>query len=117
MASADIPRDVTNVQHMTVVGMLVLVLAACGMSGSPDDAQPPALEGVDHALVRFEAQWLCDVQRHTYPTLDQMDAARAELMTSFRVTAAAHDDFKGRLGADAGLRAQVRAAYDSACGV
>lgn len=97
--------------------MLVLVLAACGASGPPEDAvELPALEGPDQVLVGFEAQWLCDVQRHTFPDLAQMDATRSELMTSFGVTAAAYDDFKVRLGADAGLRNQVRAAYDSACG-
>ncbi len=93
----------------------MLVLAACGASGLPDEALP-ALDGADQALVRFEAQWLCDVQRHTYPNLDHMDAARSELMTTFGLTAAAYDDFKARLGAEPGLRNHVRAAYDSTCG-
>ena len=101
---------------MGVVGMLVVVLAACGASSTTDSTDPPDVAGSDQALVTFEAQWLCDVQRHSYTDLSDMDAARAELMTAYGVAATGYDEFKARLEADPTLRSHVSAAYESTCG-
>jgi len=98
--------------------MLALVLTACGASSTIEAALPDisALSSTDQALVRFEAQWLCDVQRHAYSDLSDMDAARSQLMNGFGVAPATYDDFKLQLESDGELRGHVSDAYMFNCG-
>ena len=97
-----------------VVGMLVIVLGACGGTDT-SSLDLSELETADQALVRVEAQWLCDAQRHAFADLSDMEAAQAGVMASFGVDAGAYDEFKARLTTDERLRSHVSAQYETTC--
>jgi hypothetical protein len=60
---------------------------------------------------------MCDVQRHAYAGLSEIDAARVELLSDSGMSVSSYDAFKERLGEDPQLRAHVAGAFDGVCGI
>jgi hypothetical protein len=84
-----------------------LLLAACG--SSPELAVPV------ETMIRFEAEWQCDVTRFSFADSQAIDAKEEELRARFGIEAADQADFTDILAVDADLREQVAEHIDTRC--
>jgi len=67
------------------------------------------------AEVDVEARWQCDVQRHTFADLNDLNDALARRLDAAGLTADEYEAFKDELTRSTSLRAQVDARYESYC--
>ena len=66
-------------------------------------------------LTSIEGRWMCDVQRYTFESQDDIQAELDARLAGNGVTAEQYHAFKDDLTKHEDLRQQVRAAYDQAC--
>lgn len=76
--------------------------------GVPDDGQ----EG---ALVQFEANWLCDAQRHVYNSPSEVDEALETSLSASAFSRSEYDAFKAMSGTDEAVRKEILALFVEVC--
>jgi hypothetical protein len=67
-------------------------------------------------LTSIEGRWMCDVQRYTFESQDDIQAELDDRLAGNGVSAEQYHAFKDDLTKHQDLREQVRAAYDQMCG-
>lgn len=72
-------------------------------------------ELTSNPLVAFEASWLCQVQRHSFPDLDEMQELRLRLLEEAGLSQEAYDEFRTALDAESTLRAEVLEVFEGSC--
>ena len=92
-----------------VVLLCSLVTSACA-GGDAADADP-----VDGALIDFEADWMCERQRHAFDDLADLDARFTANREAAGISADTYRTFQEALAADRALRGDVLAAYRIVC--
>lgn len=106
--------------------IVLVVLAACSTSGrqvaptEADDVTIPApttdLAVEDVPWVAFEANWLCDLQRSTYPDPADVEAALQDRIADQGIDPEEYEAFQQRLDDDTDLALHVQAAVLERCG-
>ena len=74
----------------------------------PDDGQ-------ESALVRFEANWLCDAQRHVYNSPSEVDEALETSLSASAFSRSEYDAFKVMSGTDEAVRKEILASFVEVC--
>ena len=128
---------------MTVLRSLVLgILAFLAVSCSPaetaqPDQSPPVLpfepiptttttllidgrpdielSAADTALVRFEAAWVCELQRRTFTDSSAIEDALEQKLVETGLTAGAYADFRIKVSDDRDLRRSILFEYQETC--
>lgn len=80
-------------------------------------AEAPAVtlaEG-DLGYVQFEATWVCELQRRTFPTPDAIELALNEKLQELGLEREAYDTFRSRVNNDQDLRDSILFAYQETC--
>ena len=80
-------------------------------------AEAPAVtlaEG-DLGYVQFEATWVCELQRRTFPTPEAIDLALNEKLQELGLERATYDGFRARVNGDQDLRDSILFAYQETC--
>ena len=73
------------------------------------------LSEADTALVRFEASWICEVQRRTFPTQEGRQEALEQKLTDSGMTLEDYEAFRARVNDDRGLRDSILFTYQETC--
>ncbi len=73
------------------------------------------LSEADTALVRFEASWICEVQRRTFPTQEGRQQALEQKLVDSGMTLADYEAFRARVNEDRGLRDSILFTYQETC--
>lgn len=73
------------------------------------------LSAADSELVRFEAQWVCEVQRRTFQTPSGRDDALLENLGQAGITEAEYLTFRERVNTDRDLRDSILYSYQETC--
>lgn len=111
-----------------------LALSACGSetadgAAAPDDlaytestettlidAEPVVdLSPEDVDLVRFEATWVCELQRRTFPSQEAIDEALDENLAGLGIDRAAYDAFRAEVNQSQDLRDSILFSYQENC--
>ncbi len=113
----------------------MLTLSACAMFDSdepealafeepPVTTQEPLLiEGIpdvdldeeETLLVAFEADWVCELQRRSFPTPDAMQDALNDKLVGLGVTRDEYDAFRAEVNNSQDLRDSILYAYQNKC--
>ena len=96
--------DTHYMRRFLVVFLAALVVTACA----------PHYDAA--LLTSIEGRWMCDVQRYTFESQDDIQAELDARLAGNAVTAEQYHAFKDDLTKHEDLRQQVRSAYDQACG-
>ena len=93
----------------TIPASSTTVSTVAGVSATEQAPTPERLiaTGPDAELIAFEAQWLCDVQRHTFDSPGAVDEDLSANLAEAGLTRTRYDGFKEGLSADAASRKQV----------
>lgn len=91
-------------RKLLLLAASVLVLTACA----------PRYDAA--LLASVEGGWMCDVQRYTFETQQDIQAELNSRLEGNGVSAEQYRAFKDDLTKQQGLRDEVRAAYDQQCG-
>lgn len=75
----------------------------------------PELSDSDVELAVFEATWICELQRRSFPSLELRDEAFADALAQAGLDAADYDGFKLRLAEEQELRDGVLFHYQADC--
>ena len=80
-------------------------------------AEAPAVTLVEGDLgyVQFEATWVCELQRRTFPTPDAIELALNEKLQELGLEREAYDAFRARVNDDQDLRDSILFAYQETC--
>jgi hypothetical protein len=65
--------------------------------------------------VVFEAEWMCDLVRSSYPDLQAVEVALSRQLVGAGLDRAGYDAFKAELAADEELRGRVLSFYLATC--
>lgn len=79
------------------------------------DVPQSSLVGDDATLTRFEAEWVCELQRRTFTTPDAIEAALEKNLAEVGLTRDQYDDFRERVNIEQDLRDAVLFAYQEIC--
>ncbi len=78
--------------------------------------EPPATTlAVDGPLIRFEAMWVCELQRRTFTTPDAVDQALEEALDEAGLKQADYETFRARVNVEQELRDSILFAYQETC--
>ena len=108
------------------------VLSGCGADGPPEDlasaeaAAPSTLqliEGIPDVdltdgeanLVSFEANWVCELQRRTFPSQAAIEDALNEKLAGLGVDRAEYDTFRAEVNNSQDLRDSILYSYQENC--
>ncbi|MEZ5226856.1 MAG: hypothetical protein R2710_09305 [Acidimicrobiales bacterium] len=73
------------------------------------------LSEADGAMVRFEATWICELQRRTFQTQDGREEALREKLTDSGLTEDEYHEFRARVNSDQDLRDSILYSYQETC--
>jgi hypothetical protein len=107
-SSPDAETSVTNlafVDPATPTTSTTLIAAAPDVVLSESDAE----------YVRFEATWVCEVQRRTFPTQDAQAQALLDKLADFGLNSDDYHAFRARVNQDQGLRDSILFTYQETC--
>jgi len=80
----------------------------------PEDVVDPIVtENED--LIAFQARWVCELQRRTFPDLTDMDSALDEALAETDLSRAAYDEFVEKMSQSQPLRDAVLKLYGERC--
>ena len=93
----------------TIAAPSTTVTTVAGVSATEPEPTPERLiaTGPDAELIAFEAQWLCDVQRHTFDSPGAVDEALSANLAEAGLDRVRYDGFKEGLSVNAPSRKQV----------
>ena len=78
--------------------------------------EPPATTlDADAPLIRFEAMWLCELQRRTFTTPDAVEQALQDALDETELDRVQYDTFRHRVNVEQELRDSVLFAYQETC--
>jgi len=78
-----------------------------------DERDPIVIENED--LISFQARWVCELQRRTFPDLSDMDVALDEALTETGLVRAAYDEFVIEMSESQAIRDEVLKVYGERC--
>lgn len=73
------------------------------------------LSAADTAFVRFEAAWICELQRRTFASQDGRELAMVEKLGDFGLDPAGYQEFRSRVNEDQELRDSILFGYQETC--
>lgn len=79
------------------------------------DEAPVTTLDENATLIRFEATWLCELQRRTFPTPDAVETALSEALAEAALSQDDYDRFRHRVNVEQELRDAVLFAYQEIC--
>jgi hypothetical protein len=81
------------------------------IDGAPTAPLPQGSIG----YVEFEATWICELQRRTFPTPDAIDAALDEKLVQSGLDRVGYDSFRAEVNGDQDLRDAILYTYQETC--
>jgi hypothetical protein len=100
-----VQADTTSMRKLLFPIVTALLLTACA----------PSYDAT--LLASIEGRWMCDVQRYTFETQQDIQAELDARLEGNGVSPEQYHAFKDDLTKKQDLRDQVRAVYDQQCGV
>ena len=120
---------------ISVAIVCAVALSSCGTDSPPEDLAyaeqvealtPSTLQLIDAEpdveltdseadLVAFEANWVCELQRRTFPSPEAIDDALNEKLAGLGVERAEYDTFRAEVNNSQDLRDSILYAYQENC--
>lgn len=120
---------------ISVAIVCALALSSCGTDSPPEDLAyleqvealtPSTLQLIDAEpdveltdseadLVAFEANWVCELQRRTFPSPEAIDDALNDKLNGLGVERAEYDTFRAEVNNSQDLRDSILYAYQENC--
>jgi len=78
-----------------------------------DDRDPIVIENDE--MISFQARWVCELQRRTFPDLSDMDTALDDALAETGLVRAAYDEFVLDMAESQAIRDEVLSVYGERC--
>ncbi len=120
---------------ISVALVCTAALSACGTDSTPEDlayadqveaaapTTPQLIEGIPDVeltdeeadLVLFEANWVCELQRRTFPSEEAIEDTLNEKLTGLGVDRSEYDTFRAEVNNSQDLRDSILYSYQENC--